>query len=545
MAMDAGYARLLALEGESQALRDQIRDMQQLLQVKDSEISLKFQLIHAKDRENAQARARLQWLEFSARQAEAGAAKAACTFDREVLLGINSALCTLGLVGKPEALEHLSCALDPDGLSPRDTAPEVTDLASVRTPPETLPSAKGRTRERERKHNVESLVWRERRRNEGEDLAALGDAAPSDAAPASTESAGTPLVPDVNSVPSQNDEIVVGSCELPHGAQTMPDRSRQEAGALPPVGGPSKRLPIVDPGTGKQIELHQNSNLSAREDAPASWILANGCSDLAPPADISSLPFSPTGPSGPSTLHPPAQFPVPKLLPPTHTPPLPPVESPSWAPLDGPPLLPASTPPPPGASQICVAPPPGSVPFGRSQESAPGGSALLAPGSCANLSPLGISASPSPERGIAERLADTLGGAQVREEEPRESRERLVPGPSAVAGPISVSPGTPLGVSQVLSPLDSSLRVPSLPPSPPTAPPGSAPSLMSTVPVAHSGMFAGPPPWSQSSVPSPGIFAPMTTYVQPEYPPHLAHGGLPPSNLLGYVGYAPLPPHVA
>ncbi|CAK0814692.1 unnamed protein product, partial [Prorocentrum cordatum] len=68
--------RMIALERENQALRDQVRDLQHLLQVKDQESALKYSLLQAKERENAQARARLQLIEAAARHAaEAEAAR--------------------------------------------------------------------------------------------------------------------------------------------------------------------------------------------------------------------------------------------------------------------------------------------------------------------------------------------------------------------------------------------------------------------------------------------------------------------------------------
>jgi len=81
MELAAGPARMSALERENQALRDQIRDLQVLLQVKDTEISLKYHLLQSKDQENMQARSRIGWLEAVASErqrlrAEAGLAAA-------------------------------------------------------------------------------------------------------------------------------------------------------------------------------------------------------------------------------------------------------------------------------------------------------------------------------------------------------------------------------------------------------------------------------------------------------------------------------------
>merc|ERR1740139_330214 len=75
------------LEQENQALRDQVADLQQLLQLKDTEIALKYRLLQTKERESVLARARLQWIEACLPQLlAADAEKAASTFSRHVLL---------------------------------------------------------------------------------------------------------------------------------------------------------------------------------------------------------------------------------------------------------------------------------------------------------------------------------------------------------------------------------------------------------------------------------------------------------------------------
>jgi len=91
-------------------LHEQIRDLQSLLQLKDSEIALKYRLLQAKERENAHARARAQWLEVSLKQAaDLEAVRGMSKYSRDSLLRFNTALHVLNLVPRPSQLAHLSC----------------------------------------------------------------------------------------------------------------------------------------------------------------------------------------------------------------------------------------------------------------------------------------------------------------------------------------------------------------------------------------------------------------------------------------------------
>jgi len=123
------YARMVGLERENQALRDQIQDFQRLLQNKDAEITLKYHLLQARERENAQARLRLAGLEAHLAQAAGAAAAAASsapapsapdeaaddqekpegdqrTLERSLLLRFNS---VPGASERPSELRHLGC----------------------------------------------------------------------------------------------------------------------------------------------------------------------------------------------------------------------------------------------------------------------------------------------------------------------------------------------------------------------------------------------------------------------------------------------------
>jgi len=338
----AEYTRMLCLERENQALRDQIRDLQSLVQVKDSEITLKYHLLQAKERENTQARSRLQWLEASIKQAaDAEALRIlSSSFDRNQLLRFNSALKTLGLVDRPFDLVHLTCAEreDEDPETPSKDSP-FRDKQQAKTPstagkkarealreaavegaggtPLSSPSpgaatptgAKGRGRGRT---GGEPLVWRERKKASKEppehDAATPLQAAAQDApSPASTASKSSPggrrpppaleLLCEEPEAPSVEVGTSAGTVAQEHvdegeagaGAVTFataavpaalivpvecgggpgdqripegevvpwhevhPDRA-EAVGSQYIVSTPSKRLPILDPSSGKRIE---------------------------------------------------------------------------------------------------------------------------------------------------------------------------------------------------------------------------------------------------------------------------------------------------
>lgn len=102
--------RGLGLERENQALRDQVADLQQLLQIKDTEIALKYRLLQSKERENALARARLQWAEaYIPQMLAADSRRATGVFTRTDLLRLNGALKALGELDKPAETKHLTC----------------------------------------------------------------------------------------------------------------------------------------------------------------------------------------------------------------------------------------------------------------------------------------------------------------------------------------------------------------------------------------------------------------------------------------------------
>mmetsp|Transcript_20825 Transcript_20825/g.62032 ORF Transcript_20825/g.62032 Transcript_20825/m.62032 type:complete len:488 (+) Transcript_20825:93-1556(+) len=104
----AEYARAVVLERENQSLRENIHNLQHLLQVSDAEISLKHHLLLAKEQDNAQARARLQWLEVSILQAaeEERYREAANIFASRTMLKYRAGL--QGAAGCPPELAHLS-----------------------------------------------------------------------------------------------------------------------------------------------------------------------------------------------------------------------------------------------------------------------------------------------------------------------------------------------------------------------------------------------------------------------------------------------------
>lgn len=60
------YAVMVGLERENQALRDLVLNMQRVLQSKDSEIAIKYHMLQAREKENTQARIRLAGLEAHA-----------------------------------------------------------------------------------------------------------------------------------------------------------------------------------------------------------------------------------------------------------------------------------------------------------------------------------------------------------------------------------------------------------------------------------------------------------------------------------------------
>eukprot|EP00930_Biecheleria_cincta_P030050 TRINITY_DN20854_c0_g1_i1.p1 TRINITY_DN20854_c0_g1~~TRINITY_DN20854_c0_g1_i1.p1 ORF type:complete len:341 (-),score=64.10 TRINITY_DN20854_c0_g1_i1:124-1146(-) len=116
------YAVMAGLERENQALRDLILDMHRLLQNKDAEIALKFRLLQARERENAQARLRLAGLEAAVANHPFGPAPMAPnvaaaethnaterTFGRNLLLRLNSAAQASEALQRPAELAHLGC----------------------------------------------------------------------------------------------------------------------------------------------------------------------------------------------------------------------------------------------------------------------------------------------------------------------------------------------------------------------------------------------------------------------------------------------------
>lgn len=322
---------MAGLERENQALRDLILDMHRLLQNKDAEVALKYRLLQARERENSQARLRLAGLEAAVAKYPVSASPIAPsvaatetrnvterTFGRNMLLRLNSACQASEALERPAELAHLGCM----------------DLTSKAFTPTQAPAYK---------------------------------ASPSRKSPA-------PLVLGA-------EEASASPAAEPFGqAQADGDASNPVSPASTPV--PNKRFAIVDPNSGKQIEIERSTGNSR---VKPTLVDVQALSDSSRPRTLSSEleQASQAANAAPPLLQLP---PVMAGAPPLHLPGLglpagaPPPPAPGF--LHPPPPLAANLPPPglmhglPGPPGYL--PPPGTLP----------GLLHPPPGPVPNLSPL-------------------------------------------------------------------------------------------------------------------------------------------------------------
>eukprot|EP00747_Dinoflagellata_sp_TGD_P022617 gnl/TRDRNA2_/TRDRNA2_129229_c0_seq4.p1 gnl/TRDRNA2_/TRDRNA2_129229_c0~~gnl/TRDRNA2_/TRDRNA2_129229_c0_seq4.p1 ORF type:complete len:462 (+),score=85.77 gnl/TRDRNA2_/TRDRNA2_129229_c0_seq4:132-1517(+) len=224
----AEQARLAALERENQALRDQVRDLQHLIQVKDGEIALQCHLLHSKEAENAQISIEREQRRLSdkavATQQPAGAACSSDAISREKLLRCYSSLQHSGSLTQPTELGSL-------------TSQERDDADVLRPTP----------------------------RSSGSE----------DHGPPTPSSQKAPKTP--SKAPTA-------------GGMASPTPDVPHAEDLAPVHTPNKRMAIVNPNTGKHIEVSPTEERSRQKPTLISLeAIAEG---------RSAMPQGPTSPNG-------------------------------------------------------------------------------------------------------------------------------------------------------------------------------------------------------------------------------------------------------
>mmetsp|Transcript_67642 Transcript_67642/g.171236 ORF Transcript_67642/g.171236 Transcript_67642/m.171236 type:complete len:569 (+) Transcript_67642:80-1786(+) len=402
---------------EGQALRDQIRDLQHLLQVKDAEIGLKYTLLQAKERENGVARRRLQWLETQIPQmlAAEAAQRASGVLNKELLLTFNSAIKLLGLSEVPCDRERLSCVSKADlGLHDLDFELPETPSATVGTrtplagsvpptpsgasaagsqmPPSPAASASGKGRKNRGSENggAGKLVWKPCAK-----AAPTANGGPGNVDDASSAVA-SPSPPSETSSPGRQRAAPPPALDMLNEAELSSSKGAPATASQPPESTPNKRLPITDPDTGKLIEENKERPVQTPSKRLAIVDPASGKEiEVTPNTEVSKIkptmvsvesisegrkkerpPLSPAGPLAPPLTLPPVVAGAPPQMRPPLVPPYACPSLPPGAPTAGmpsgalPPMpavpglqgLPPGFPPPPGPGW--PPPPPGGTPSG-------------------------------------------------------------------------------------------------------------------------------------------------------------------------------------
>lgn len=505
-----------------------------------------------------QARARLQWFEVAVRQQNESEAirRASSIFSRHTLLRLNAASQSLGVAERPEPeFLQLACA---DRNEEADDARELPDSPSAKTPsggtkafrevpvsslsegvaPQSPASTPSGSKAKTRRGGEKELVWKKKvTKEDGED--SKPNEAPASPNANTQQAARTPECvaskssPTKRSPPPALDQLEEDTkastepCRADGAAVATPNKRLDMQPAVTPTATPSKRLAIVDPNTGKSIEVTPVADASRTKPTLISLeAISEG---------RSQLPLSPAGPAAPPLTLPPVVAGAPPLMqtaaplryaaplpsyagmpPPTGSPNLGPNAVPGAAPPYYPPAVqgypigaPSWPPPPPGAAPSGVPPPcpPPSHPAPMVGGSSSSAHAAVAGGRAA----VEAVSMPSP---VAERLADALFGA---------------------GGPVQMARGALAGgrasEPQEATAVGSGKFVGNGPPPPPAGPaplqpPGAAASLTSPpeTPLPH---------WN-AAIPSQ---APLHNSTGP------ALGGT--SGLLGLAGYGAPPSHAA
>lgn len=353
------YSRLVALEAENQALRQQVVHLSHLLQVKDAEILMKSQVIQSREHDTIRALQRLQILEASMRQAEEVAHRTAVEqasriplpaplvdeflvpqfdhnrensggpYDRDKLLRLGA---VMGKQSQDESEEQsrLMCKrieeASSDPVVGADDSKTPQDLGAT-TPSKRKTSKPSTGRQQETaegsyKALSESLVGNGVLDIQASEvLACSGTPTQSSPGkrsppaldlcgmleePASEVPRGTPAACvdgglDMESTPNKRLPIV------------DPETMKQIPDAPVPVSTPSKRLQITDPKTGKAIEVTPNTETSRIK--PTLISLDSIVEGRAPPAASlpAASPLSPTGPTAPPLTLPPVVAGAPPL----------------------------------------------------------------------------------------------------------------------------------------------------------------------------------------------------------------------------------------
>lgn len=267
-------ARTASLERENEALREQLIDLQTLLQVKDTEIAFKYHLLQAKDRENASARSRVQWLEVAIQSASAALAVATASLGPE--RSANERF--------KAAVEGADCAAPK---TPQRAVPKTPGSAAPSAPPSAAPSpsAAAGTPGNRRKGRGGSASGRSALTTPSEapsgPRAATGATATGASSTTSSPNRRQPqplddlgvdevgivqrTAPPQEPPPAPPPATDKGTprkkplpCASPSTSKRRPFEDLSPANSPlvnTPVATPSKRLAIVDPSSGKEIEV--------------------------------------------------------------------------------------------------------------------------------------------------------------------------------------------------------------------------------------------------------------------------------------------------
>mmetsp|Transcript_48126 Transcript_48126/g.136728 ORF Transcript_48126/g.136728 Transcript_48126/m.136728 type:complete len:557 (-) Transcript_48126:58-1728(-) len=371
-------------------------------------------------------RSRLQWVEAMLPQLmqQEASQRAAGIFSRDGLLRLNVVLKGLGLSTRPSDAFRVVCRTreelglpeveefpdSPSGLQPR--TPSTTrnglvtgrlaaslEAAAANSVPPSPAGGKGR---RQRGGGAGEKVWQAKAPGEGNSppQAPTKGSASSTNSPQLREAPASKAPPVKKQPPPALDlpgEAEASAAAPPGNASSsaadLAKKAEEERERPVPTPTPSKRMAIVDPGTGKEIEVRPSTEVSKQKPTLISIeaIEGSGRPSGAPLPPTKAPPLSPAGPSAPPlTLPPVVAGAPPQLRAPCGVPPYP-----SGLP-SGPPPRPGPMPAPGALPSMPLFPPlPGLPPgYPMTPGHLAGWPAMLSPTGCLPYGMLGLTPPP-------------------------------------------------------------------------------------------------------------------------------------------------------